>query len=211
MKGQCQQPSDTTHHVFKQLVIYGTHDNIFWSGDTLNILLEEIAEVRYDTIDHVPIFYDDQNFDTYIQCRLDNGATPHQLINEYEIPESVIHHLYGKTYAGGLIFYLDVYGGGLVANTSDAPFLLEWNDAITYCDTLSTGGDNNWYLPNRNELNEMYMNLHKKGLGGFVQWWYWSSMEYDYDYAWTKYFNNGGDLYVLDKTNSYYVRAIRAF
>jgi hypothetical protein len=214
MKGQCQQPSDATDHVFKQLIIHGTHDNIFWSGDTLNILLEEIDHVRYDTIDHVPIYYNDQDFDAYVQCRLDSGATPQQLINEYDNPESVIHHLYGKTYEGALIFSLNVSGGGLVADISDAPSQLNWNAAMSYCDTLSTGGVNDWYLPNRNELNQMYKNLHKKGLGGFSSsnYNYWSSSEiFTTNFVWLHNFYFGHQSGGNNKFNTYSVRAIRAF
>ncbi|HIB78481.1 MAG TPA: hypothetical protein EYO58_12940, partial [Flavobacteriales bacterium] len=138
LQGQtCTEPIDSTVHKYKQLIIHGTHDNIFWSGDTLNILLEEIDHVTYNIVDNVPTFYNDPGIDTWIQCRLDTGATPAQLINEAVKAEPVIHHLMGKIYQGGLIFHMSPSGGGLVAHTSDASTTKNWFDAVTYCNTLS--------------------------------------------------------------------------
>jgi len=74
-----------------------------------------------------------------------------------------------------------------------------------------TGGDfGDWYLPSREELFLMYDNLHTQGLGGFSNWWYWSSSEGNASIAWYVTFGNGstgGDY----KYSTPYVRAVRAF
>jgi hypothetical protein len=42
----------------------------------------------------------------------------------------------------------------------------------------------NWRLPSTGELNAMYIQLHKKGMGGFGTGSYWSSSEVDDCSAW---------------------------
>ena len=84
------------------------------------------------------------------------------------------------------------------------------------------GGYFDWFLPSKDELNEMYLNLHQQGLGNFADSWYLSSTEYGTDnnninlntnYVWGQSFTinyPGGQDYILK--NSYRsVRAVRAF
>jgi hypothetical protein len=54
----------------------------------------------------------------------------------------------------------------------------------------------------------MYDNL--QGVGGFVEFNYWSSTENYPNYAWSQAFNSGGQN-SSDKANPYYVRPVRAF
>ena len=67
-----------------------------------------------------------------------------------------------------------------------------------------------WFLPSKEELNLMYMNLCKKGLENFQSSLYWSSSEYSSGSAWRQSFNNGGQS---NNNRDYddYVRPIRAF
>jgi len=72
-------------------------------------------------------------------------------------------------------------------------------------------GPNNlsdWYLPSKNELNQLY--IEKARIGGFWTDWYWSSSEVDVTEAWPQYFGNGLQ-YGYFKTSSVYVRPVRAF
>jgi hypothetical protein len=82
--------------------------------------------------------------------------------------------------------------------------------AASVCDNLISGGYTDWYLPSKDELDMMYVNLHMQGLGGFANNLYWSSTEFDNIYAWNQYFFNGFQ-YDYGKNGSFYVRAVRAF
>jgi Protein of unknown function (DUF1566) len=81
--------------------------------------------------------------------------------------------------------------------------------AARICDNLILNGYSDWFLPSKDELNQMYQ--QKTVIGGFVyNLNYWSSSEYNADNAWCQYFYNGiqFDSY---KQNAYFVRAVRAF
>ncbi len=91
------------------------------------------------------------------------------------------------------------YAAGLCANYSVVEG--EGNDAVTY------GG---WYLPSKYELKLMYVNLHTNSNGNFADNWYWSSTESNSYDAWSQSFSGGGQS-DLDKSYTYYVRAVRVF
>jgi hypothetical protein len=66
-----------------------------------------------------------------------------------------------------------------------------------------------WYLPSKYELNLLY--LQKAVVGGFADYFYWSSSEYSVNDAWLQLFTNGYQVNGPKSTTYYYVRAIRAF
>jgi hypothetical protein len=70
------------------------------------------------------------------------------------------------------------------------------------------GGYSDWYLPSKDELNELY--LKRTEVGGFASAYYWSSSENYWSAAFNQYFPNNGQ-YSNDKSYAYYVRAVRAF
>ena len=70
----------------------------------------------------------------------------------------------------------------------------------------TTYGD--WYLPSKYELNLLY--LKKSVVGGFANWYYWSSTEMESGWSALQYFANGVS-YRVNKNLTYAVRAIRAF
>ncbi|PKP61445.1 DUF1566 domain-containing protein [Candidatus Atribacteria bacterium HGW-Atribacteria-1] len=80
--------------------------------------------------------------------------------------------------------------------------------AAQLCNDLTVGGYSDWYLPSKDELNKLYLN--RVAIGGFADSGYWSSSEYDANYAWLHYFNYG-----YQNLNYKYginpVRAVRAF
>ena len=80
---------------------------------------------------------------------------------------------------------------------------MNWDKAKKACANL---GDS-WRLPTKDELNLIYEN--KNVVGGFANSYYWSSTEGDINYAWNQSFGKGFQNY-LSRTNTYYVRAVRA-
>lgn len=82
--------------------------------------------------------------------------------------------------------------------------------AAQVCDDLESGGFDDWFLPSRDELDLMYKNLARNGLGDFTGVRYWSSTETIEDFADAEYFDSGS-ANDAEKSNTFRVRAIRAF
>ncbi|MDB9989901.1 DUF1566 domain-containing protein [Flavobacteriales bacterium] len=95
--------------------------------------------------------------------------------------------------------------------------------AADICANLTLGGYSDWFLPSKDELNEMWKNLadsdgdgtntgpsDPNNLGSFANLAYWSSSETDNDEAWGQIFDLGIQDYG-DKVTTVYVRAVRAF
>ena len=160
----------------------------------------------------------------------------------------------GDTYAGGIVFYLDGLGGGLVCAPTDQfietspgvfDYTFEWgcrgtliagangqaigdgaqntaaivagcaqtDIAALICDTLTLNGYSDWYLPSRNELNEMYVQVYI-GLGnisGMAAANYASSSQSGASLFWRRYFVNGAQLAFFKDAGDDRVRAIRSF
>jgi uncharacterized repeat protein (TIGR02543 family) len=80
-----------------------------------------------------------------------------------------------------------------------------------------------WFLPSKDELNQMYQNLKKKNLGDFSEsgWadgYYWSSSEGSANYhaflAWAQFFPSGdgsGTQIKTSRNDEFRVRPVRAF
>jgi hypothetical protein len=91
------------------------------------------------------------------------------------------------------------------------------NNAAQYADALTDGvpvgcvtSKDDWFLGSLGEMMLMYTNLRQAGVGGFSTGYYWSSSEYDGGRAWPQNFS-AGLQYDSNKSNSYYVRPVRAF
>ena len=70
---------------------------------------------------------------------------------------------------------------------------------------------NDWFLPSKDELNQMYINLHAEGIGDFnVNGRYWSSTESNIERGNWFYFSDGHAYWAL-KNEAYRVRACRSF
>ncbi len=87
------------------------------------------------------------------------------------------------------------------AEECDSYSITNTNIGITYTD---------WFLPSQDELNAMYVNLHQQGVGGFNNGSYWSSSEYNANFAWAQSFTSGFQSHHI-KGNANRVRAVRAF
>ena len=154
----------------------------------------------------------------------------------------------GSTYQGGIIFWLDGNGGGLIAAPSDQSSGAQWGCygtlisgadgtaigtgnqntidieagctttgiAADICANLTLGGYSDWFLPSKDELNKMYLNIGQGNalglgnVGGFANYYYWSSTEDNADLAKNQSFTNGYQHFNY-KNNSFNVRAVRAF
>ena len=154
----------------------------------------------------------------------------------------------GYTYQGGIIFYLDGNGGGLIAAPTDQSTGTDWGCdgtmisgadgtaigtgaqntidieagcttsgiAADICANLTLGGYSDWFLPSKDELNKMYLNIGQgnalglNNIGGFSPNYYWSSTEFDFVNAWLQNFNVGVQTKYSKNYNDY-VRSVRAF
>ncbi|MDR1904813.1 MAG: DUF1566 domain-containing protein [Treponema sp.] len=95
--------------------------------------------------------------------------------------------------------------------------------AAEICDSLVVNGYDDWFLPSRDELHQMYGNLKRIGLGGFKDEAYWSSTPNGIAAngtvgVWYENFSNGeqsydshGNTYYGNREQKYRVRAIRQF
>jgi hypothetical protein len=105
---------------------------------------------------------------------------------------------------GSTDYELDYRNDGTVAAKPCADYSVVY-DGTTYDD---------WFLPSKNELNEMYGNLHEgdgyDSVGGFASAYYWSSSEDSQSIASTQVFADGGQG-GSDKGSGLRVRAARAF
>ncbi len=133
-----------------------------------------------------------------------------------EVPPAVKVKI-GEYYCGGIVFYLNSSGQhGLIAAKADMQGhsagkeegCFTWADAKAACHNFVSNGYSDWFLPNKDQLNHLYLN--ESAVGDFIDKFYWSSTERDASNAWRQFF---GDGYQHDYTKSqgYRARAVRAF
>jgi hypothetical protein len=86
------------------------------------------------------------------------------------------------------------------------------NSAAMKCYNLVLNGYSDWFLPSKDELNLMHSNLYLNDIGDFDLSTYWSSSEYNKQFAWKQFFNmNLNQSYYDKELVPYNVRAARAF
>ena len=115
---------------------------------------------------------------------------------------------YGKDVATGAT--ATVVGTGQANTQTIVKVLGAGSYAAQLCNDLTQGDYSEWFLPSKDELNEMRENLYLKGLGGFTYGSYWSSSENHARTAWFQYYKNGLQVNLV-KTFYFRVRAVRAF
>ncbi|MDF1699075.1 MAG: DUF1566 domain-containing protein [Saprospiraceae bacterium] len=175
-----------------------------------------------------------------VQQRLDLGETPIEIYNSDNslldslygktYQEGLITYLNTSTGAGLVAApsdqsigaewgcYGDNIGGtnnGIGTGQANTTLIVdgcaESGIAAKLCDDLVIGMYDDWFLPSKDELNEMYINLEANGFGGFSSTFYWSSTEYSNNWAWWQSFSNGNQAYYFKYENIGNIRAVRAF
>ena len=142
----------------------------------------------------------------------------------------------GENIGGGIFFYSGATFG-LVAATKDIHIPVDWGfygtevpgtstvigsglanttlianlsgyTAAWACNSLILSGQSDWYLPSKDELNELYTQKeYVSGLDVYNN--YWSSSQSSKDTAWMQYFLSGAQSSFGYTNQSYKVRPIR--
>jgi hypothetical protein len=81
--------------------------------------------------------------------------------------------------------------------------------AANVCVQLLLNGFNDWYLPSKDELQQLY--TQKTVVGNFTSNYYWSSSELNGTYAWSQRYSDGFQYNLGAKWIPNYVRPIRSF
>jgi len=124
-------------------------------------------------------------------------------------------HTIGKKFGGGIVFNLTPDGlHGLIAETQDQG-TCNWHKAQEMIanpanHSITGKAFTDWRLPDMAEMYKLYQ--MKKIVGGFTNYYYWSSTENSKDKAqvWNKTFTSGAEM-TNAKCAMKYVRAIRKF
>ena len=124
----------------------------------------------------------------------------------------------GEVFQGGIIAYIlksgdkgydtDVPHGLIAAPSDQTTTKLNWKSANKICDNLELSGYSDWYLPSKEELNQLYLN--RTVISKFSNSWYWSSTKNSI-FAWVQNFNSGTQYYYSQNKTKQYFRAVRAF
>ena len=167
------------------------------------------------------------------------NATPfYSSIICHKVITSTTQIVVGDWFHGGIVFYTDGTGHGLIAPQTDQSTSVQWGCygtsipgavsltdgnanttaiynncadrpiAASICYDLTLNGYNDWFLPAKDQLNYLYQQCAL--VGGFANNYYWSSSEYNADNAWEQSFLNGNQGNA-SKNNNYYVRCVRSF
>lgn len=111
---------------------------------------------------------------------------------------------------GGIVVYESGGHGLVVAKSSIGK--MTWGKAKQACEDLVLNGHDDWYLPNRKEMQQIYQNTQvgmRKNVSGLYDA-YWTSEATLGFLAWTIYFDDGR-IKSWGKDNKYYVLPVRQF
>ena len=106
--------------------------------------------------------------------------------------------------------HAEVVGSGKANTLKICNLIKEQNIAARLSSNYAVGKFKDWYLPSKDELNLIYINLKKQQLGELADGMYWSSTETDFNNAWAQIFETG---FAIERhvNTPCHVRAIRAF
>ena len=171
--------AENVHNLNMDSILGAVYDSI--SSSTINYNIDSLSKVVANL---------DSLFNSLFGCT-DSTACNYSSLAIVD-DGSCIPIAIGQTYQGGIIFYLDGNGGGLISAPSDQSSGTQWGCAGTLigtnsgmgtgsqntvdielgcntpataadiCTNLTLGGYSDWFLPSKDELNEMHLNI---GLG----------------------------------------------
>jgi hypothetical protein len=168
------------------------------------------------------IFYDKGSYGSdgwrYLEAAREgwsgNSADPIHYIGYYRTTGAGTNQLVGT---GTAIGTGETNTINLVAAMGDTAYIELSGDAkaiyvAKVCEDYTGGGYSDWFLPSKDELNQMYLNLKVLNVSNFTgnYGYYGSSSEYSSTHAWLQSFNNG----IQDswrKLEQAGVRPVRAF
>ncbi|MCX6246459.1 MAG: DUF1566 domain-containing protein [Bacteroidetes bacterium] len=133
-----------------------------------------------------------------------DGTAQHGLISATTNQSANMHWGCDYTSIPGTLFAI---GTGQANTTAIVNGCTETGAART-CKDLNLNGYNDWFLPSKDELNQMY--LQKNVIGGFGSNYFWTSSQNDASTGWDQSFSNGTQG-PYSKFLSDYVRCIRVF
>jgi hypothetical protein len=111
----------------------------------------------------------------------------------------------GDKLEGGIVYFVDsTLKHGLISDIKDLK-KMNWNKATKYCEEKGNG----WHLPTKDELDKLYQ--QKDLIGGFDNFYYWSSTLDKNDNPWGQNFANGIPEVSRVKIISVCVRAVKSF
>lgn len=111
---------------------------------------------------------------------------------------------------GTLIVTATAFGTGQANTTAIVNGCSTAGIAARICNDLVLNGYSDWFLPSKDELNQMY--TQKAAIGGFTDYYYWSSSQTpNNEYAALAVSLANGSLNSDGKYLTFYVRAVRAF
>ena len=120
----------------------------------------------------------------------------------------------GDEFGGGVIVFIPKSSSGvavphgLIAADEDLPGLFNWKDGRSACENLELNGYNDWQLPDKDELQKLFVS--KRVIGGFAESNYWNATESDKLKAWAQDFSKGSQS-LFNKGDSLRVRPVRKF
>jgi hypothetical protein len=120
--------------------------------------------------------------------------------------------IYWGCNTGSILGTMRVVGSG-ESNTNLIVSSCPGSNAASLCESLSLGGQSDWFLPSIDELNLIYRNLHLNGIAGLNTTSYWSSSEISAAMAFIYRFDIGSSQtrYKYYSTDQFDVRAVRFF